>query len=161
MVKALGGAVVGRGREDYRQVALCEFLPSFPKCGPSGSTTSCFPCSLTLPNHTDIRPTKRTIETRRKQQTRHLRLGQPDKSADAQHALETGCKIDFNNTCRLARTKGYMDRIIKEAIEIKLHPDFNRGGGFILSRAWQPAIHQIRTSHRGMGAQQLTARPPT
>jgi hypothetical protein len=25
---------------NYRQVALCEFLPSFPKCGPSGSTAS-------------------------------------------------------------------------------------------------------------------------
>jgi hypothetical protein len=69
--------------------------------------------------------------------------------------------ISFN-TCRLARTKGYMDRIIKEAIEIKLHPDnINRDGGFILSRAWQPAIHQIRTSQRGVGAQQLTACPPT
>ena len=46
---------------------------------------------------------------------------------------------------------GYMDRIIKEAIEIKLHPDnFNKDGGFILIRAWQPAIRQIRTSQRGV-----------
>jgi hypothetical protein len=37
-------------------VALCEFLPSFPKCGPSGSTTSCFPCPITLPRHSDITP---------------------------------------------------------------------------------------------------------
>jgi hypothetical protein len=78
----------------------------------------------------------KTIETRRKEHIRHLRLGQPDKSAVAHHALETGHEIDFNNTCRLATTKGYMDRIIKEAIEIKLHPDnINRDGGFILSRA--------------------------
>jgi hypothetical protein len=82
--------------------------------------------------------------------------------AVAQHALETGHKIEFNNTCRLARTKEYMDRIIKEAIEIKLHPDnIKRDGGLIPSRAWQPAIRQIRTSQRGVRAQQLTARPPT
>jgi hypothetical protein len=110
---------------------------------------------------TYIGQTKRTIKTRRKEHIRHLRLGQPEKSAVAQHALETGHKIEFNNTCRLARTKGYMDRIIKEAIEIKLHLDNIRDGGFILSRAWQPTIRQIRTSQRGVGAQQLTARPPT
>jgi hypothetical protein len=102
------------------------------------------------------------METRRKEHMRHLRLGQPDKSAVAQHALETGHRIEYNNTCRLARTKGYMDRIIKEAIEIKLHPDnVNRDGSFMLSRAWQPAISWIRTSQRGVRAQQLTARPPT
>jgi hypothetical protein len=93
---------------------------------------------------------------------RHLRLGQPDKSAVAQHTLETGHRVEFNNTCRLARTKGYMDRIIKEAIEIKLHPDnINRDGGYILSKAWQPAIRRIGTSQRGVRARQLTARPPT
>jgi hypothetical protein len=36
-------------------------------------------------------------------------------------SLETGHRVEFNNTCRLARTKGYMDRIIKEATEIKSH----------------------------------------
>jgi hypothetical protein len=78
---------------------------------------------------------------------RHLRLGQPDKSAVAQHALETGHRVEFNNTCRLARTKGYMDRIIKEATGIKLHPDnINRDGGYILSRAWQPVLRRIGTS---------------
>jgi hypothetical protein len=111
---------------------------------------------------TYIGQTNRTIETRRKEHMRHLRLGQPDKSAIAQHALETGHRVEFNNTCRLARTKGYMDRIIKDAIEIKLHPDnINRDGGHILSRAWKPAIVRIGISQRGMRAQQLTARPLT
>jgi hypothetical protein len=92
---------------------------------------------------------------------RHLRLGQPDKSAVVQHALETGHRVEFNNTCRLARTQGFMDRIINEAIEIKLHPDnINRDGGYKL-RAWQPAIRRIGTSQRGVRAQQLTARPLT
>jgi hypothetical protein len=46
--------------------------------------------------------------------------------------------------------------------KIKLHPDnINRDGGYIPSRAWQPAIRRIGTSQRGVRAQQLTARPPT
>ena len=65
---------------------------------------------------------------------RHLRLGQPDKSVVAQHALETGHSVDFSNTCRLTRTNGYMDCIIKEANEIQLHPNnINKDGGYILS----------------------------
>jgi hypothetical protein len=48
-----------------------------------------------------------------------------------------------------------MDRIIKEAIEIKLHPDnINRDGGYILSRAWQPVLRQIGTSQQGLRTQQ-------
>jgi hypothetical protein len=38
--------------------------------------------------------------------------------------------IDFKNTTRIAKTKGYMDRIIKEAIEIQINPNnINREGG--------------------------------
>jgi predicted GIY-YIG superfamily endonuclease len=102
-----------------------------------------------------IGQTNRTIETRRKEHMQHLRLGQPDKSAVAQQALETGHKVKFNNTCRLARRKEYMDHIIKEAIEIKLHPDnINRDGGYILSRAWQPVLRQIGTLQQGLRTQQ-------
>jgi hypothetical protein len=78
-----------------------------------------------------------------------------DKSAVAQHALEIGHRVEFSNTCRSAKTKRYMDRIIKEAIEIKLHPDnINRDGDYILSRAWQPVLRQIGTSQRGLRTQQ-------
>jgi hypothetical protein len=60
---------------------------------------------------TYIGQTNRTIETRHKEHMQHLRLGQPNKSAVPQHALETGHRVEFNNTCRLARTKRYMDHI--------------------------------------------------
>jgi hypothetical protein len=102
---------------------------------------------------TYIGQTNRTIETRHKEHMRHLRLGQPDKSAVA-HDLETGHRVEFNYTCRLAGTKGYIDRIIKEASEIKLHPDINGDGGYILSRDWQPVLRQIGTSQQGLRAQQ-------
>jgi hypothetical protein len=85
-----------------------------------------------------------TIEARRKEHMRHFRLGQPEKSVVAQHAIETGHIIEFNNTTRLARTKGYMDRIVKEAIEIQIHPNnINKEGGYMLSRAWRPVLRYI------------------
>jgi hypothetical protein len=36
---------------------------------------------------------------------------------------------------------GYMDRLVKEAIEIQLHPNnFNRDNGFMLSQAQDPSL---------------------
>ena len=40
-----------------------------------------------------------------------------------------------------------MDRIVKEAIEIQLHPvTSNMEAGFILSRTWQPIISMFKRS---------------
>jgi hypothetical protein len=62
------------------------------------------------------------------------------------HAIETRCKeharyfieevhcINFKDTRVLARTTGYMDQIVKEPIEIQLHPrKFKRDMRFNLS----------------------------
>jgi hypothetical protein len=42
-----------------------------------------------------------------------------------------------------------MDRLVKEAIEIRLHPDnFNGENGFILSHAWYPLINQLHKARQ-------------
>jgi hypothetical protein len=69
-----------------------------------------------------------------KQHTRHFHLDQPEKSAVAEHIIDTGQSMKFNNIYRLAKVNGYVDHLMKEAIEIQLHPNnFNRDGGFMLS----------------------------
>jgi hypothetical protein len=84
------------------------------------------------------------ITARCKEHERHIQLCQPEKSAVAEHCLETGHRIEFEEVTVLTRSAGYMDRLVKRAIEIRLHPDnFNRDNGFILSHAWYPLINQL------------------
>jgi hypothetical protein len=64
----------------------------------------------------------------------------------AEHSIEARHNIDFNITI-LENVTGYMDRLVKEAIEICLHPNnFNRDGGFTSSRAWQPVTNMLKQS---------------
>jgi hypothetical protein len=45
----------------------------------------------------------------------------------------------MSSTTTLDKAQGYMDCLIKEAIEMRLHPrNFNRDGGFNLSQPGYP-----------------------
>jgi hypothetical protein len=69
-----------------------------------------------------IGQTRRSTEIRCKEHMRYLRLGQPDKSAVAGHIMEKGHCMKFNKAHRLVRIEWYMDRLVKQATEIQLHP---------------------------------------
>jgi hypothetical protein len=65
---------------------------------------------------------------------RYIHLDQSEKSPVAEHIFETGYNIDFNNKHVLAKTAGHMECMIKEAIEIRLHPNnFSRDQVFTVN----------------------------
>jgi hypothetical protein len=82
---------------------------------------------------------------------RHIRLDQPEKSAVAEHSINAGHKIDFNNVSVLDRASGYMDRLVKETIQIRLNQNINRDNGFTLSRAWNPVTKLLLTHNLDPG----------
>jgi hypothetical protein len=83
---------------------------------------------------------------------RHIRFDRPEKSAVAEHSINAGHMIDFNNVSALDRASGYMDRLVKEAIQIRLnHKNFNRDGGFTMSRAWNPVTKLLFTHNHDPG----------
>jgi hypothetical protein len=58
-----------------------------------------------------------------------------------------GHEIKFEEAHRLIRMNTYMDKIVKDAIEIQLHAkNFNKESGFILSCTWQPVTSLLKQS---------------
>jgi hypothetical protein len=66
--------------------------------------------------------TGRSVDIRLKERQRHIRLEHPDKSAVAEHSIDQGHRVQFHSSSILATKTRYMDRSIREANEIELHP---------------------------------------
>jgi hypothetical protein len=93
--------------------------------------------------------TGRSVHLRVTEHDRHLRLLQLDKSAIAEHSFNQDHRVRLQDTKLLAKKIGYRERLIREAIEIQLHPNnINREEGLHLSRAWKPLIQKIKDKRR-------------
>ncbi|CAK1596643.1 unnamed protein product [Parnassius mnemosyne] len=93
-----------------------------------------------------IGQTKRSIKTRVKEHIADVKHQRSGKSAVCDHILDGPRHyIRFDKPQVLAKEHRFLPRMIREAIEIKKHPNFNREGGWVLPPAWDPVIHKIKT----------------
>jgi hypothetical protein len=80
--------------------------------------------------------TVHSIDIRLKEHQRHIQLEHLDKLAIAEHSINHKRCMQFHHSSILATKTRYMDCIIREAIDIELHPyNIYREGGFFLRKS--------------------------
>lgn len=67
------------------------------------------------------------------QHQQYIYLGQPEKSLVAEHSFNREHCNQLNDTNIISIQASYMDQIIKEVMQIDLHPNRNKDDGLIFS----------------------------
>jgi hypothetical protein len=85
-----------------------------------------------------------SVDIRLKEHQQHIRLEHPDKSAVAEQSID---HIQFHISTIGTLKIRYMGCIVREAIEIELHPsNIRKVSGFCLSKSWKPLTGYPRPS---------------
>jgi hypothetical protein len=90
------------------------------------------------------------VDARLKEHQPHIRLEHPHKSAVAEGSVHLGHRIHVYNNSVLATKTQYMDCIVREAMEIELHPNnMDREMVFCLNKLWKPLICSLKKPDAG------------
>jgi hypothetical protein len=80
--------------------------------------------------------TDRSVDIKLKEHKWHIRLEHPGRSTAAEYSIDHGPRIQFHNASILATKTGYMNHIVRKAIQIEVHPySINKEGGFCLNKS--------------------------